>query len=240
VTAVLDNELAIGLFAFGKSHYRLGVRTKIPDRSQWSRVRVVDPLISRSQFAKAQARRRGCARPAYTDEALLEDLRRLIAKHGRVTHQLIAARGIAPPSVYVHHFGSVGTALRQAGQISSVRSGVKWEADDLTWPRVEAALKRLLAEEGYLSRALINACPYVPRANTLVRYFGPLTDLYLRVGDPTTRAEKASRAYEAAARRFSGADDPAPVCPHLRTPRVGPAPERAGPWFSGSDAGLGR
>jgi DNA invertase Pin-like site-specific DNA recombinase len=235
VTAVLDNDLAIGLFAFGKSTNRFGVRTKVMDRKDWSRVRVVKPVVSRALFAKARARRDACVRRVHSDETLIQDLRRLIARHGPVTHQLIAARGIAPPSVYVRRFGSVGTALKQAGQISTVRSGVKWEADDLTWTRVEAILKRLLDEHGYLSRTLINACPYAPRATTLVRYFGPLTGIYLRVGDETTTAEKASRALEAAARRYASADDPACLASHLRTPRVGPAPKATGPVFSGMD-----
>lgn len=240
ISAVLDNELAIGFFAFGKSSYRFGIKTKVTDRSQWSRVRAVEPIISRSLFAKAQARRSACVRPVYSDEALIDDLRRLIQRYGTVTHQLIAARGIAPTSVYVHRFGSVGTALRLAGHVRTVRGGKKWEAADLTWPRVEVVLKRLLAEQGYLSRTLINDCPYVPRANTLVRYFGPLSEIYLRVGDATTKTEKASRAAQAGARRFYGADDPASLPPHLRRPRVGPAPAPVAPTFSTADPGWRR
>jgi DNA invertase Pin-like site-specific DNA recombinase len=222
VTQILDTELAIGLFAFGKSENVFGVRTKIRERKDWSRVRVLKPMISAALFARARARREACRKRTFTDEELIQDLERLIRSHGVVTHHIVAAWGIVSPLIYVRRFGSLGTALRKAGQIGRVRGGAKWEGEALQWERVEPALRQLLAEQGFLSRSLINACPYVPRAPTLIRHFGNLEDIYRRVGDMTTRSQKAELAWATRSRRFPHAETAAALPTHLRRPRVRP------------------
>lgn len=236
VRAVLDCELAIGIFTFGKTRTRFGQRDAIPDRTTWSRVRVLAPMIPPALFAKARARREVFVRRTYTDAQLLDSLRGLINRHGTVTHHLVATRAIAPPDVYQQRFKSLASALRLAGQSSTVRNGVRWRAEDLTWEKVEPVLRRLLAEQGHLSRAVINNCPFAPRTKTLTNHFGPLNTIYERLGVPLPMSDRLSLSWKTRGRRFPGADDVTALPSHLRRPKVAPLPKETTAGLSLSEA----
>ena len=53
---------------------------------------------------------------APTDEELLDELRRLLAKRGKLTMSLIeASRCTRPPNAYIRRFGSLTAAYRRIG-----------------------------------------------------------------------------------------------------------------------------
>lgn len=186
-------------------------------------MRIFPPLVAPALFARASARRALQARRTYTDDALIEDLRRLIARHGRVTEGIVAAWGLVSPRLYGRRFGTLGTALRLAGQTAYVRAGRTWQAQDLTWDRVRPALERLLDERGYLSASVIDACPYVPRSKTLKTYFGSLPALFAAVGDPLTKRERISLAWVRRGRQNAAADRPAQRDQLVERPSIQPA-----------------
>jgi DNA invertase Pin-like site-specific DNA recombinase len=55
----------------------------------------------------------------YSDEELLDRLRRLHDRHGYVTARLIRATDSPPPALFIHRFGSLTEAYRQAGLTKS-------------------------------------------------------------------------------------------------------------------------
>jgi DNA invertase Pin-like site-specific DNA recombinase len=224
IIAVLKNELAVGIFCFGKSHMQLGQRSSMLPRSEWSRVRVFKPIVAPGLFAKAARRLETRAKRSFTDDQLIDDLRRLKTVHGTVTHEIVSTRGLVPASVYKTRFGSLGSAFRLAGQSASLRTGVRWRKGNLTWENVEPLLTRLFREKGYLSMAVVNACPYLPETRTLKSYFGPLSSLFAAIGDTATTNEKRSLSWSQRARRSPCADDPDRLDPYTTRPSVQPAP----------------
>lgn len=219
INSVLDNELAIGILTFGKSYYRFGFRQK-SDSKSWSRLKVFEPVVPKLLFAKAHARRALSVKQSISDQALIADLQRLFDRYGAVTHRVVATRGIASPSVYARRFGSLGAALRLAGHPYRVRTRRAWTAETLVWARVKPVLEQLLREEGFLSAAVVDACPYVPRSATLRKYFGHLPDVFSRAGDTSSKAEKMSKAWVTRARRFAQGDERVDMQPHLARPTI--------------------
>jgi DNA invertase Pin-like site-specific DNA recombinase len=55
----------------------------------------------------------------YSDDELLDHLRRLHARHGYVTARLIRATDSPPPALFIHRFGSLTAAYRCAGLTKS-------------------------------------------------------------------------------------------------------------------------
>jgi DNA invertase Pin-like site-specific DNA recombinase len=52
----------------------------------------------------------------------------------------------------------------------------------ITNAEIRAGLRRLFEEKGNLTSGLINACPYLPSSNTIVRKLGPLQPLLVEAG----------------------------------------------------------
>ena len=204
VGAVLDNTLATGLLTFGKSVGRLGARQKTP-RSAWSRTEHVAPIISRAVFLEAASRRAERTRRVHSDDELIRSLRELRTRYGQLDLDGVTRHGLVGPSVYAARFGSLHAAFARAGQDRPVRSDRLGRGKALTWAKVAPALAKLREEKGYLSVALIDACPYVPCTRTLRRYFGPLEDVYRAVGETRTRSQRLALAQARRARRVSDA-----------------------------------
>jgi DNA invertase Pin-like site-specific DNA recombinase len=186
VVKALTNELAIGFMVFNKSAYLLGTRREVYGPEQWIRRRVCPPIISTKLFKRAQARRAELHGRARTDYEMLDALRDLLAREGRLSQKLIdASPGVANAHMYWRRFGSLPNAYRLIGYDVSDRRDAR-----MTKQSREAllrGLKRLHDEEGGISSALIDADPRIPSAKAIRKSFGPLTVLYREIGIKKSR-----------------------------------------------------
>ena len=181
VRAVLTNELTIGIYTYNRTNQRLQGKVQRNPENLWVRAPAkIDSLVSSMQFVEAQDRIRS-ARPS--NEYLLEGLRRLYRREGRLSTAIVdASPDIPSATTYQRRFGTFSQALRQ---IEYVRprciAGLDraWTDADL-----RVAFRRLHAENGFLSCALIDADPSLPSYHTIRRQIGKMPEIYAFVGLP--------------------------------------------------------
>lgn len=201
VRRLLSNELYVGARILGKAHVVLGECERRP-ACEWIAVAGALPaIVSAKTFAAAQ--RRLQRHRVFTDEALLDGLRAIVAKHGRLSHSLIARdRASASPSVYRKRFGSLLAAYqrvgyeptpeqaRLTGQIAAVRAaGLRPSPSPLSDDEVVERLRELRASAGMLSLELIEITPGLPRTRNLLRRFGSVARIYELAGHAPTRRQ---------------------------------------------------
>ncbi len=121
-------------------------------------------------------------------------LKRLLAKHGRLTVQLIRdAKDIPSPTTYAGHFQGLGNAYRLAGY--EPPSPKRFERKrPYTREELLDKLRGLLQREGQLSQSIMRTDPTIPSARMYQWEFGDLASAYalvgykqIRIGRPTPR-----------------------------------------------------
>jgi DNA invertase Pin-like site-specific DNA recombinase len=182
ISGMLRNEIYVGQYSWNKTCQRLRRGTRRNARRAWLTRPMVEPIVSRRQFAAAQRRLSMGNEPTYSDADLLSLLRELHATHGEVTFADL--RALRKPSValFYHRFGSLAAALELAGCPRFIRER---PVDPETWkPMAElvSALAAALAREGFLSADVINADPALPSATHIRRRFGNLIKAYNAAG----------------------------------------------------------
>jgi len=149
----------------------------------------------------------------YSDDDLLNDLRRIHLEKGYLSGHAIQADGQAPNRKYfVRRFGSLAKAFELAGfKMTSAerrraaaafreehgisckppKPSIRQNHDGspITDADLIAHLKRLLAKHGYLSVRLIDAAPEIPAKNLYRRRFGGLRAAYAHAGYFGTHSE---------------------------------------------------
>ena len=195
VRLILKNEAYAGVMVIGKTRYVLGEMRKRP-REAWIRAPgAFAPVVSRRLFSAAQARFRvthACA----SDDILLDELRRALRRHGRLSAKIIDSdRDSHCSSIYRSRFGSLLQAYQAIGyqlprwhaaMCANAMTRAPPELRDrpthLTDEAMLGGLRTLLAARGRLSRGLIADTPGLPNIITLKRRFGGLAKLYERLG----------------------------------------------------------
>ena len=149
----------------------------------------------------------------YSDDDLLNDLRRIHREKGYLSGHAIQADADTPNRKYfVRRFGSLARAFELAGfkmtstdrrnaaaayreehgisckppKVSKRRNP---DGSPITDEDLIGHLKRLLAVHGYLSVQLIDAAPEIPAKNLYRRRFGGLRQAYARAGYFGTHSE---------------------------------------------------
>ena len=188
VEAVLTQPKYIGTSVWGRTSRKLGTAPKWLPRSEWLIRRAAFPaLVSRADFSRAQTvlRRRGAGR---SDEELLTFLRDLLAKNGRLSHDMVELEGKTPAaSSYKTRFGGLREAYRLIGyepEAASVR--------DLRYAR-RRALGKIRAE---LLQRLLRQFAGCVRLRRL-----PGRQSYLRVDDAIDVAITVCRSYNSGDKR---------------------------------------
>ena len=191
IKRVLQNELVTGIQLYHRSRCNFGAREMLAPEL-WTRTRVTKAIVSMAMFRAAQKRIESRVGVIHTNEELIAGLKRVLAEHGGLTMKLVRAHAYASFSVYQQRFRSIATMHRLAGYRPSGRSGHHvWRGEFSRETAIEG-LRQLLAEEGYLSQALINETPRLPHASTLRSRYGSLEVLYREIGfdmPPRSRAK---------------------------------------------------
>jgi DNA invertase Pin-like site-specific DNA recombinase len=114
VSYILENPAYMGMNAFGRCDPKNG-RKRTP-RTEWAvRESAFQPIVPPEQFARAQEIIQE-RRKRFTDEEMLEALRRLWARRGTLNSDLIdGASGVPSTSSYYDHFGGITQAYRLIG-----------------------------------------------------------------------------------------------------------------------------
>ncbi len=119
VQSILTNPKYSGVLSWGKSSERLGTRARKTPPDQWIIIpKGIPPIMSTNDFERAQALL--LARPTpptkISDEELLQRLKSLYRKQGRLTEMLIEkAPNLPSVAPYVQRFGSLEHAFELVG-----------------------------------------------------------------------------------------------------------------------------
>lgn len=205
VRQVLTSEKYAGVIVGQKTEGMFAARR--PRRpADWLRVEgAVAPIVSRATFDTVQAQFRRPKARGMSDEALLAELRQVLADHGELSSALIDRHPAAHcTDVYKKRFGGALNAYRLAGfqptrrQLAAHARAMKhrpWAFrpypatldPDETWRRLE----RHFAERGYVSCHTIEDDPELPSAEWYRRRFGSMAEIYRRLGHvPTARQRR--------------------------------------------------
>ena len=116
ITRMLMNPTYMGANVFNRRTMRLGSKLKQHPRSEWViKANSHEPIVRPDIFASAQQRLSNMT-IRKSDEQILEDLRNLLAKRGRLTTKVIEeAPGIACVRALVCRFGSLVRAYELIG-----------------------------------------------------------------------------------------------------------------------------
>jgi DNA invertase Pin-like site-specific DNA recombinase len=138
VGRVLDNPAYAGEYVFNRTSSKLTPGWSTPNPPElW--IRSTDafvPIIHRELFDRTQAIRAGRRHRPFTDEQIIDGLRALKERTGRITCMLIEADKELPScNVIYHRFGSLIAAYGQAGffpdgEHATAARG-KWRSDQL-------------------------------------------------------------------------------------------------------------
>jgi DNA invertase Pin-like site-specific DNA recombinase len=139
VQTILTHPRYVGSNVYGRSSQRLYTSTVIRPRSEWTIVpKAFEPLIDAATFAQAQERI-GLWTWNRSDTALLDSLKTIIAKGGKISEALILATpGVPCATTYRARFGSLVKAyslldykttwneqrLEQKRRVQSIRSNL--------------------------------------------------------------------------------------------------------------------
>jgi DNA invertase Pin-like site-specific DNA recombinase len=193
VTRVLRNELAIGVYVFGKTSTHLRGRKRPTPADTWLRVRVSDAIVSQHLFRKAEQKRRSRRHGLMDDDMLLHGLERLLSEKGRVSRTLIDRCPYLPTSqTILNHFGSISSAYERIGYTPE-RRWRNFREDD---QKMLEGIRTLYDAHGYITMRLINAEPTLPNSSCYLKHFGSMLHAYELAGVPHHRSEIQRRAYQ--------------------------------------------
>lgn len=199
VRGILRNEKYVGNNVWGRETADLrGKRTRNSPEN-WLRVEgAFEPIVDRTLFDAAQrlfdteppksddphARR-------YSDQELLDALRRLLKERGDLSRQIVVESPNAPtPGTYNRRFGSLTAAYRMIGFTSTridyglapISPALGGRRPTLAPEAMLDALHQLLKEHGYLSCDLIEESKSVPSSGSYLRHFGSMFEAYRLIG----------------------------------------------------------
>lgn len=134
VSNVLKNEAYLGHIVFNRRSMKLGERIIINPPDMWIRHQnAFAPIIARALFSRAQKLMTDLdAGRTRTDKELLDILRALLRREGRLTMKtILSAKGVPNCSVFARRFGSLDEAYRLIGYKSPTRYRFKAVQSDI-------------------------------------------------------------------------------------------------------------
>ena len=184
VSRVLREQIYTGLKIFGRTFdYLGGGRVKV-DPSLWLRVRVFDAIVSARDFERAAQLLQSSHHIPLSREDVRRRLGRLLREKGALNRKVIKACPYLPTLATIkNRMGNFDLACKSVGFDRAQASGsLKPTGEAYTDEEVLVGLKRIYAECGYISRALIEAADFLPRASSVSARFQSLENAYLAAG----------------------------------------------------------
>jgi DNA invertase Pin-like site-specific DNA recombinase len=120
---------------------------------------------------------------ALSNEAVLDLLRGLLQKHGRLSCAIIdAARGVPCTETVANRFGSIRKAYALIGYIPERDETRYGRPKNLSDEQLLVALRGLLKKHGHISEELLSKCKDTPSYIVYYRRFGGLSQAYRLIG----------------------------------------------------------
>jgi DNA invertase Pin-like site-specific DNA recombinase len=203
---VLHNELCIGHMTYNVTTKKLQGRTLRNPEQLWTRFSSFEPIVTVTQFRKAQDRLR-LARRRWDKEAIIKFLQSLLAQEGRLSQTLINnSEGVPSAETVVNHFGSLQAAYAAIGYEPLARPPFGINGRYWSKKAVLTGLQKLYAAEGNISNRLINRSPGLPSEAHIRRHFGSIPDAMRQAGLPVlSHSQIQLHAWER--RKSAGCDD---------------------------------
>jgi len=130
----------------------------------------------------------------YTDRRLLADLRRLYARHGRLTFRIIKdAPNVASPGTYQVRFGTLTEAYRRIGYDKTKWGAPRAKVVTLSDEELLTGLKTCHDVLGFVNKGLIDKDRAIPSSAYYRRRFGSLSAAYKLAGLPDSDWRKRQR-----------------------------------------------
>jgi DNA invertase Pin-like site-specific DNA recombinase len=121
-------------------------------------------------------------RPGLSDEAMLEALRSLSEKQGKLSRKIISATdGIPSAGCYYDRFGSLGRAYKLIGYRPTTLKSYT-DSRGITNEELLSRLRSLVTVRGYLSGRLIDRTAEMPSRTLYCNRFGSLRRVYELIG----------------------------------------------------------
>lgn len=185
VSNVLRCELVTGRQPYGKTTHTLGRPIHQNARETWGSVEVFPPIVPLRTFNAAQARLRALrGHNIKTEREMLDDLRAIHARHGRLSIALIdATRGVQKSSAYFARFGTLGRAYKLIGIPYAPRErGLRPDGTRLSREEVLEGIRRVHAAHGRINMALCHSDQSLPALGWIRAEFGGLTEAFDAAG----------------------------------------------------------
>lgn len=214
---LIRNELAVGQYTFNKTGSRLAGPSVRNPESEWVRVRVCDPIVEPAVFRRAQRLAAHGGRKRFTDEQMLDGIKRLLEREARLSPALIdAARGMPRAQAYADHFGSLARAYDLIGYRRSPHKWRKTLGGYWTDEAILAAVRTLHSEHGYVACSMLKSAAGTPSYPLIRRRFGSLRRCYELAGLPHDMSALQQAAQLRRRRRLCGDGTPTDMLDGLR------------------------
>ena len=221
VRYLLSNELYIGKYVFGRRYSNVGAPYPAPVED-WACIDVLRPIISKKRFEDARERLGSLAPIFYTNEDLLEGLKRLLTEKGTLSSYLIQKASYLPyPDTYARRFGSLSEAYFLIGFNEPTHddrsaSRLQWSDESLL-----DVLRRIYLEKGYVDGNSITDDPAAPSRSIFSYRFGGLLNAMLLAGLPLGTLSSRQESALVRQRQQHEQRKRVRVRPILRTPNGG-------------------
>lgn len=199
VKGVLRCELMIGNYVFNRTSRKLKKPLTHNPPELWIRTKVMEPIVAPRTFAQAQRELHSQRIYPLQEADMLKKLKRLFRSKKKLSQDIINECPYTPSShAYSAHFGSLLTAYRAVG-FECPPTGLrgKYYSDD----ELLDGVRRLHAEFGFVTMALINAASGLPKYKVFTKRFGSIVNAYGLAGFPTTKSERIAAARQRASAR---------------------------------------
>jgi len=195
ISRILQNETYVGRFVTNRYSHAVGSTVMVPNpKAEWIIVeKAVPPIISKSVFA-AVTRKRAQLRRSATRSELVADLKRVASEQGNITKKILNKYGRWSGGVYFRRVGSLGEIRALIGLPSLPRYAFLSEhlrraneariraAQIRTDDQLLNGLREILAEHGKINTKLMRTTPGIATANTYIRRFGGMAEVYRLIG----------------------------------------------------------
>lgn len=123
VYRILTNEKYAGSSIYGKTSQKLSSASQVVKRELWSTKRdAFVPIVSRDLFDRVQELlKKRAAPPRKSDAQIIQEMKKLLARKGQLTHRILKQKGILGWGYY-KRFGSIMKAYEIAGYHPPLRT----------------------------------------------------------------------------------------------------------------------
>jgi DNA invertase Pin-like site-specific DNA recombinase len=180
---VLSNELCIGQMTYNVTTKRLQGRTLKNPEQLWTRFSAFEPIVTVTQFRKAQERLSRYRR--WDKEGITDSLQSLLAQKGHLSQALIThTEGVPAAETVVKHFGSLHAAYAALGYKPPARPPFGINGRYWSERAIVTGLQKLYTAAGRISGRLIDGFPGLPSQAHIRRHFGSIPDAMRQAGLP--------------------------------------------------------